>query len=679
MNSKTLRFLGGLSLVVIPTVLGAYLYSRVRTAGLDGDSSTSRTQDSGSGSRVAVTILYGTTTGNSRNFAERTCKRINNNPLLQHAYEAVAVDLATYAFEDKLVTQGLVLLICSTWTDGKPPETAAAFFDWLQDFAYDFRVSKDLLKDVQFAIFGLGSAYYVANYCKHLVAAQEQMQELGASPLCPLRMGDDQSDLDPKYDKWERELMAILRHNAPAPSSSSADVADKAAGSSDRVVNRAGGKPNVASTQVRKSKDKTSTARNLTARGNSFQIQQQEAKGKPVGLGGANKRQKGSADDSASVATAQELEELDEEEEEDKTNNRFVTMDMNEDSPAAASTGTAAAKGQGLKFSKVDANLLPPEGDSDSDAEPAAEAEPVLDLEDLGVEMKKGSGGSAEEAKSGGAGPQAMVTKLQRKALTKEGYRIIGTHSAVKLCRWTKNQMRGRGGCYKHTFYGITSYQCMEATPSLACANKCVFCWRHHKNPVGTEWRWKEDEPDYIVNEAVELHRAMINEMRGVPGVMPERLADAITGPHHCALSLVGEPIMYPRINEMLKELHKRSISSFLVTNAQFPAEVRALDPVTQLYVSVDASNKESLKAIDRPLFKDYWERFTGALQEMSRKRQRTVYRLTLVSGWNMDEIEGYAELVETGLPDFIEIKAVTYCGKSDASSLTMENVPWHK
>lgn len=27
---------------------------------------------------------------------------------------------------------------------------------------------------------------------------------------------------------------------------------------------------------------------------------------------------------------------------------------------------------------------------------------------------------------------------------------------------------------------------------------------------------------------------------------------------------------------------------------------------------------------------------------------------------------------------DFIEIKAMTYCGKSDASSLTMQNVPWH-
>jgi wyosine [tRNA(Phe)-imidazoG37] synthetase (radical SAM superfamily) len=30
-----------------------------------------------------------------------------------------------------------------------------------------------------------------------------------------------------------------------------------------------------------------------------------------------------------------------------------------------------------------------------------------------------------------------------------------------------------------------------------------------------------------------------------------------------------------------------------------------------QLYVSVDAATKEKLKAIDRPLFSDFWERFT--------------------------------------------------------------------
>ena len=129
----------------------------------------------------------------------------------------------------------------------------------------------------------------------------------------------------------------------------------------------------------------------------------------------------------------------------------------------------------------------------------------------------------------------------------------------------------------------------------------------------------------------------------------------------------------------MVKELHDRKISTFMVTNAQFPQEVKALDPVTQLYVSVDAATRDSLKAIDRPLFKDFWERFQGALKNMREKKQRTVYRLTLVSGWNMTEVDSYAQLVEEGMPDFIEIKAVTYCGKSDASTLTIENSPWHK
>ena len=82
--------------------------------------------------------------------------------------------------------------------------------------------------------------------------------------------------------------------------------------------------------------------------------------------------------------------------------------------------------------------------------------------------------------------------------------------------------------------------------------------------------------------------------MRGVPGVQPDRLAEAYTV-KHCALSLVGEPIMYPRINELLRELHEREISTFLVTNAQFPECIRSLDPVTQLYVSIDAASKEVL------------------------------------------------------------------------------------
>ncbi|CAI7774193.1 unnamed protein product [Closterium sp. NIES-53] len=219
---------------------------------------------------------------------------------------------------------------------------------------------------------------------------------------------------------------------------------------------------------------------------------------------------------------------------------------------------------------------------------------------------------------------------------------------------------------------------CMEATPSLACANKCVFCWRHHTNPVGKSWRWKVDEPEDIVEGALAGHVQMIKQMKGVPGVKPERLAEAMT-PRHCALSLVGEPIMYPHINRLLALLHGRRISSFLVTNAQFPDKITHLHPVTQLYVSVDAGTKESLKAIDRPLFGDFWERFTASLSALRSKQQRTVYRLTLVTGWNTDELLAYAQLLKLGQPDFIEIKGVTYCGSTGASSLTMQNVPYHE
>ncbi|XP_052487335.1 S-adenosyl-L-methionine-dependent tRNA 4-demethylwyosine synthase [Gossypium raimondii] len=278
------------------------------------------------------------------------------------------------------------------------------------------------------------------------------------------------------------------------------------------------------------------------------------------------------------------------------------------------------------------------ESDDDDDGEGGGED--IVDLEDIagkGPSRKK----SVNVAKTNGKldGKREMVTPVIRANLEKQGYKIIGSHSGVKICRWTKSQLRGRGGCYKHSFYGIESHRCMEATPSLACANKCVFCWRHHTNPVGKSWQWKMDDPLEIVNTAIDLHTKMIKQTKGVPGVTQERLMEGLS-PRHCALSLVGEPIMYPEINALVDELHRRRISTFLVTNAQFPEKIKMLKPVTQLYVSVDAATKDSLKAIDRPLFGDFWERFIDSLKALKEKHQRTVYRLTLVKGWNTEDVD---------------------------------------
>ena len=76
--------------------------------------------------------------------------------------------------------------------------------------------------------------------------------------------------------------------------------------------------------------------------------------------------------------------------------------------------------------------------DSDSDANEA-----VVDLEDLGsfvrVENKVGEDSEEDdEITSGDGEPREMLTPQLRESLTKQGYRLIGTHSGVKLCRWTK-------------------------------------------------------------------------------------------------------------------------------------------------------------------------------------------------------------------------------------------------
>uniref|UniRef100_A0A674NUE0 tRNA 4-demethylwyosine synthase (AdoMet-dependent) n=1 Tax=Takifugu rubripes TaxID=31033 RepID=A0A674NUE0_TAKRU len=289
---------------------------------------------------------------------------------------------------------------------------------------------------------------------------------------------------------------------------------------------------------------------------------------------------------------------------------------------------------------------------------------------------------SSDEEESGLQEEKQSGTMLDMEDLGNIMNLVNKTKASTRITQrcfsFLKSMLRGRGGCYKHTFYGIESHRCMETTPSLACANKCVFCWRHHTNPVGTEWRWKMDPAEKILQDALEKHQNMIRQFRGVPGVKLERYEEGLEV-KHCALSLVGEPIMYPEINTFVRLLHTHNISSFLVTNAQFPQEIRSLVPVTQLYVSVDASTKDSLKKIDRPLFKDYWPRFLDSLRALGEKRQRTVYRLTLVKAWNVEEMLAYSELIALGQPDFIEVKGVTYCGESSASSLTMANVPWHQ
>jgi len=270
-----------------------------------------------------------------------------------------------------------------------------------------------------------------------------------------------------------------------------------------------------------------------------------------------------------------------------------------------------------------------------------------------------------------------MISQNIKEKFRKQHYGMVGNHSMVKICGWTKSMIKNEGGCYKLKFYGIMSHQCMQMTTSLSCANRCIFCWRDYKEPVSKKWDGCVDEPEFILNESLKAQEKLLVGIKGAKKAN-RKLYNESKNVKHVALSLTGEPIIYPKINEIIKRFNEKGISTFLVTNAQYPEEIKNLSPITQLYLSVDAPNKKLLKEIDKPLFEDYWERLNKSLEYLSEKKQRTCIRLTLIKEINITDTEGYVNLIKKGNPDFIEVKGYIHVGAS-IKRLKRKNMPYHE
>ncbi|MBW3003763.1 4-demethylwyosine synthase TYW1 [Candidatus Woesearchaeota archaeon] len=261
--------------------------------------------------------------------------------------------------------------------------------------------------------------------------------------------------------------------------------------------------------------------------------------------------------------------------------------------------------------------------------------------------------------------------------LEKQQYRFVGKHSAVKICTWTKKSLRDEDVCYKQKFYGIRSHLCCQMTPAVNnCPNSCIFCWRPQEFTLKVKG---EDEPKDIVKNCILGQRGLLSGFGGNHKVNLGKLEEA-QEPMHFAISLSGEPTAYSKLNELIKELHKLGKTTFLVTNGMFPEKLDTLELPTQLYLSVDAPNKELFEKIDRCEFTDGWERLNKSLEILKslKDKTRTIVRITLIRGINDCNVKGYVELLKKGDPDYIELKAYMWVGFS-RDRLKIENMPRHE
>jgi len=245
--------------------------------------------------------------------------------------------------------------------------------------------------------------------------------------------------------------------------------------------------------------------------------------------------------------------------------------------------------------------------------------------------------------------------------LRKQGYALAGSHSAVKTCLWLRHAMNGQGFCYKSKFYGVKSHRCLQMTPTLMCNQRCLFCWRPTEISVPTPDEW--DSPKKIVEESIACQRKLITGFGGSRIAIKERWIES-NEPNNVAISLSGEPTIYPYLPELIEGYKKMGFTVFLVTNGTNPEMLTKVFP-SQLYISLDAPDMETYLKICKPKSPALWEKINESLSILGGKKSRTVIRTTLVKGENMFRLKGYAELIKKASPDFVEIKAYMHLGFS--------------
>jgi len=212
-------------------------------------------------------------------------------------------------------------------------------------------------------------------------------------------------------------------------------------------------------------------------------------------------------------------------------------------------------------------------------------------------------------------------------------------------------------------------------TPAVSwCQQNCVFCWRPFT--ALKEFPKEFDSPKEIVEQSIEKQRMLLSGYGALREQIGDKKLQEAMNPNQVAISLAGEPSLYPKLPELVKEYSKRDFTTFVVSNGLNTEMFSKLRP-TQLYLSLEAPNEKTHKKINTPLIKGSWKKLNASLEAMPSIKSRTAIRITAVKGLNMFNEKEFAELIQKASPDFLEIKAYMFVGYS-RKRLQQENMPLH-
>lgn len=220
-------------------------------------------------------------------------------------------------------------------------------------------------------------------------------------------------------------------------------------------------------------------------------------------------------------------------------------------------------------------------------------------------------------------------------------------------------------------------------TPSvLNCTMRCSFCWRAQSGDCELYWeenRFPEwNDPEDIIEGCIREQKRIISGYKANIKANQEKYLEALK-PKHAAISLTGEPTLYPHLDGLIKGFHKRGFTTFLVSNGTIPEALSSLSgEPTQLYISVSAYNQKMFNQVCRPYVPNAWKKLKETLTLLPSFKCPTVIRLTLARHLNLNHPKEYARLVRKANPTYMEPKAYMHVGFS-RFRMGYNNMPTHQ
>ncbi|OKP93186.1 reductase [Paenibacillus sp. P3E] len=184
------------------SVPGVEAYSRTEPLSGSAPSETAPFPDSATTTKLPVTILWASQTGNAEDAAIDCAKKLQ-----QAGYDVQLVNMNHYAVSD-LTANRFVLFIASTFGAGDPPDNGESFFQSLK------AENAPQLQDLHYAVLAFGDSNYDL-FCGFGRNLDTRLAELGAQRLLDCAHCD--TDFQEQVDAWTNDISALLSGFTSSP------------------------------------------------------------------------------------------------------------------------------------------------------------------------------------------------------------------------------------------------------------------------------------------------------------------------------------------------------------------------------------------------------------------------------------------------------------------------------